>query len=753
MEASEGSAGRPKPGAGRAAFTSPETRLLDVAGEFPLELGGRLPALRVAYRTWGSLDAAGANAVVVCHALTGSADADLWWTRLFGPGRALDPERDFVVCSNILGSCYGTTGPAEVDPATGRPWLGTFPAVTVRDMVRAQQALLAALGVKRVRMVIGGSLGGMQVLEWTLLYPELVESAVFVASTARHSAWCIGLSEAQRQAIYADPRWRDGRYDPDDPPSAGLAAARMMAMLSYRSQPSFEMRFARRPQTEELYAIESYLRYQGQQLVDRFDAATYVTLTKAMDTHDVSRGRGDFEEVLRSIRQPMLVVSIDSDVLYWPWEQREVATLVPNARLAVMDSPHGHDAFLIDVDRLNDMVVEFRGGPRAVRGRGAARARPAGEAAIDRVYAEQGISLLVLGKGKVGSELLEQIRAQRTELERDYDTVLRVVGIADTRGTAFDEEGVDLGSWREALAAAPASGPFRADSAPAVLDRLARLPRPVLVDLTADDGMEDVYEQAFRRGIHVVASNKRPLAVAARRLDQLRLARRQHHAHYHYDSAVGASLPVIGTLRRLVRSGDRVRLVEGSLSGTAGYLCSEVARGVPLSLATRWAMGLGYCEADPRDDLSGLDTARKALILARELGAHAALEDVHVEPFVPRHLLAPGTPDDLIASLRRHDAELAAEVRRLAAEGRVTRYLARISVAPDGKVELSVGPRAVDASHPAARLVGVEAFVSFTTARHADRPLVVQGEGVGGASTAGSVVAEIFRIPFGHGAR
>jgi homoserine dehydrogenase len=196
-----------------------------------------------------------------------------------------------------------------------------------------------------------------------------------------------------------------------------------------------------------------------------------------------------------------------------------------------------------------------------------------------------------------------------------------------------------------------------------------------------------------------------------------------------------------------------VRLVEGSLSGTVGYLCSEVARGVPLSLATRWAIGLGHCEADPRDDLSGLDTARKALILARELGAHAALEDVRVEPFVPASLLAPGTPDDLIAALRTHDAAAAAEVKRLAGEGKAPRYLARIAVGAEGKVELSVGPRAVDASHPAARLVGVEAFVAFTTARHADRPLVVQGEGVGGASTAGSVVAEIFRIPFGHGAR
>jgi len=755
MGTSDASAGRPAPGAGRAAFISPETRFVDLPGELALELGGRLPGLRVAYRTWGKLDANGANAVVVCHALTGSADADLWWTRLFGPGRALDPERDFVVCSNILGSCYGTTGPVEVDPATGRPWLGAFPTITVRDMVRVQRALAIALGVTRVRMVIGGSLGGMQVLEWALLHPEMVESTVFVASTARHSAWCIGLSEAQRQAIYADPRWKDGRYDPADPPAAGLAAARMMAMLSYRSQPSFEMRFARRPQTEDLFAIESYLRYQGQQLVDRFDPATYVALTKAMDTHDVSRGRGDFEDVLRSIRQPMLVVSIDSDVLYWPWEQREVAALVPSARLAVMDSPHGHDAFLIDVDRLNEMVMDFRGRPRPVRGAGAKEAAQAGmgEAAIDRVYAEKGISLLVLGKGKVGSELLEQIRAQRTELERDYDTVLRVVAVGDRRGTAFDEDGIDLGRWREVLAAAPETGPFDAASAPLVLDRLARLPRPVLVDLTAADEMEDVYEQAFRRGVHVVASNKRPLAISPRRLEQLRLARRQHHVHYHYDTAVGASLPVIGTLRRLVRSGDRVRLVEGSLSGTLGYLCTELGRGVPLSLATRWAMGLGYCEEDPRDDLSGLDTARKALILARELGAQVALEDVRIEPFVSKDLLAPGTRDDLIAALRRADGPVAAEVRRLAAGGTALRYLARIAIGPGGKPEVSVGPRPVGTAHPAARLVGVEALAAFTTARHAERPLVVQGAGVGGAHTAGGVLAEIFRVQFGHGAR
>jgi homoserine O-acetyltransferase/O-succinyltransferase len=752
MEEKDESSIRRGPGVGRAAFMSAETRFLDLPEPFALELGGTLPGLRVGYRTWGSLDAAGSNAVVVCHALTGSADADLWWTRMFGPGRALDPEKDFIVCSNILGSCYGTTGPSSIDPATGAPWLGTFPPITVRDMVRVQHALGSALGVRRVRMVIGGSLGGMQALEWALLYPSLVESVAFVASTARHSAWCIGLSEAQRQAIYADPRWKDGRYDPSDPPVAGLGVARQMAMLSYRSQPSFEMRFGRRAQTEDLFAIESYLRYQGKQLVDRFDAATYVTLTRAMDTHDVARGRGDHETVLRSLKQPMLVVSIDSDVLYWPWEQREVASLAPNARLAVMDSPHGHDAFLIDVDRLSDMVTDFRGRPRARVARGEAVAEPAGEP-IERAWAQQGISLLVIGKGKVGSELLEQIRTQRTELERDYDVVLRVVGIADRRGTLLDDEGVDLERWREELAAAPPTGPLDGTAAPAALDRLAVLPRPVVVDLTAADGMEEVYEQAFRRGIQVVSSNKRPLVVPARRMEQLRQVRRQHHVHYHYECTVGASLPVLGTLRRLLQAGDRVRGIEASLSGTLGFLATETARGVPLSLAARWAMGLGYTEQDPREDLSGRDSARKALILAREIGGQLSLEDVRIESFVPPDVLAPGTPDDVIAGLRAWDAAHAAAVGRAAAEGKVLRYLASVTLASGGALEVSVGPRAVDPSHPAARISGVEAFAAFTTARHPQRPLVVQGSGVGGASTAGGVLAEIFRIPAGHGAR
>ncbi|HSD28431.1 MAG TPA: homoserine O-acetyltransferase, partial [Vicinamibacteria bacterium] len=275
---------------------------LALDGAFALESGGRLPAVTVAYRSWGRLNARGDNAVLVCHALTGSADVDRWWGPLLGPGRALDPDHDFVVCSNVLGSCYGTTGPTSTRPGGDGRWGGDFPAVTVRDIVRVQAALLDALGVRRLRLVLGGSLGGMQVLEWALLDPARVDAIAPIAVSARHSAWCIGLSEAQRQAIYADPRWRDGRYPDGDGPEAGLAVARQIAMCTYRSRASLEARFARDQPEPGRFAVEGWLHHHGRALVDRFDASTYVTLTKAMDTHDVGRGRGGWREALRAVR-------------------------------------------------------------------------------------------------------------------------------------------------------------------------------------------------------------------------------------------------------------------------------------------------------------------------------------------------------------------------------------------------------------------------------------------------------------------
>jgi homoserine O-acetyltransferase len=358
-------------------IATPETRFLTLPRPFVLESGVELAAVTVAYRTWGRLAPGGDNAVLVCHALTGSADVDAWWPALLGEGRTLDPERDLVVCTNVLGSCYGTTGPTSARPGTRAPWGPDFPAVTVRDMVRVQREALAALGVRRLRLVIGGSLGGMQALEWAATFPDLVGAAAVIAAPGRHPAWGTALGAAQRAAIAADPRFRGGRYPAAEGPRDGLAAARMMAICSYRSPASFGERFGRAQGSDGRFEVERYLLHHGERLVARFDANTYLTLVAAMDSHDLARGRGDYEDVLGTLLVPTLLVAIDSDMLYPPAELDELAELLPGAALRTLASVHGHDAFLIAGTEVDELVREFLAArPEVVRPGDAGR-RPA----------------------------------------------------------------------------------------------------------------------------------------------------------------------------------------------------------------------------------------------------------------------------------------------------------------------------------------------------------------------------------------
>ncbi len=338
---------------------SEKTHYFDSKEPFTTELGGLLPSVRVAYRTWGTLNSRKDNVVLICQALTGSADADAWWDGMFSRGGAFDESTDFIICTNVLGSCYGTTGPISVNPLTGSHYGPAFPLITIRDMVHVQRLLLAGLGIERVKLVVGASLGGMQVLEWGFLYPDVVQALMPMGASGRHSSWCIGQSEAQRQAIYADRDWNDGWYQEGHPPGKGLAAARMMAMCTYRSFENFQSRFGREVQEGSTFKVESYLRHQGRKLVERFDANTYITLTKAMDLHDLSRGRGEYEEVLRSMLLPVEILSINSDILYPKEEQEELARLMPNSSILYLDEPYGHDAFLIDVATVSGMVRNF----------------------------------------------------------------------------------------------------------------------------------------------------------------------------------------------------------------------------------------------------------------------------------------------------------------------------------------------------------------------------------------------------------
>lgn len=351
--------------------------------ENPLEMdcGEKLSPVTVSYQTYGELNAAGDNAILVCHALTGSAHAAGilsndpksagWWDSFIGEGKALDTRKYFVVCSNFLGGCYGTTGSVSLNPNTGKPYGTSFPQMTIRDMVRVQKALIDFLGAKHVRTVIGGSLGGMQALEWGVMFPEVVRSIIPIATAIAHSPWCIGLNDIARQAIMNDPEWRNGDYYGHGQPERGLSLARQVAMVSYRCDVSFQDRFHRdriktngngkrtRFDSANLFQIESYLHYQGKKLVDRFDANTYIYISRAMDLHDVGYGRGEVESVLSSVNIPVLCVGIDSDILYPVHEQKKLASLLPRARYREITSPFGHDAFLIEFEQLGRFVREF----------------------------------------------------------------------------------------------------------------------------------------------------------------------------------------------------------------------------------------------------------------------------------------------------------------------------------------------------------------------------------------------------------
>ena len=362
--------------------------------------------------------------------------------------------------------------------------------------------------------------------------------------------------------------------------------------------------------------------------------------------------------------------------------------------------------------------------------------------------AELEVNVLLLGRGTVGGRLLVQLEDTRESLRRSQGVVTRLFGVVDRHGATVDAAGL-VRSELPPRSTAPAGSP---PEVLPLLDRLRRSALPVLVDCTAADGMETLYLEAFRRGIHVVAANKKPLVLPLERTAAVADTAGRHLRAWHYETTVGAGLPVIETLRNLIATGDVVERIDGCLSGTLGFLCQELMAGSPLSVAVRTARDRGYTEPHPRDDLSGLDVARKALILARELGLSLELEDVAVEPFVEPSLLAENDPERFLRSLAAHDEAFGARVVRHATAGRTLRYLAQIVPGAGGR-KVRVGPLAVEPGHPAVPLRGAEALVSFTTARYRDDPLVVRGAGAGGDVTAAGVLADVLRLTRNAGGR
>lgn len=345
---------------------------------FVFECGAVLPALRIAYETWGELSPTSDNAVLVVHALTGDSHAAQggssgdpgagWWEGLIGPGKALDTSKYFVLCANLLGSCYGSSGPCDPDPATGESYGPDFPAVTPRDMARAQKAFLDYLGIKSLGLILGGSLGAMVVWEFIAEYPGLARAASPIAGAPRTSPWAVAFNAVACQAITQDPGWNGGRYG-DAGPQQGLSLARQIAMISYRTGVLFDARFGREREdgapgraldVGNRFQVERYLDHQGRKLVSRFDARSYLTLSRAMDLHDVARGRDSLEAALEQIESRVLCVGINTDVLFRATEMRQATQALDAlgccARYEEIASPYGHDAFLVECGQLGAII-------------------------------------------------------------------------------------------------------------------------------------------------------------------------------------------------------------------------------------------------------------------------------------------------------------------------------------------------------------------------------------------------------------
>ena len=330
----------------------------------PLDLGGCLEGVEIAYHTFGRLNERRDNVIWVCHALTANSDVDDWWPHTVVPGGFLDPAKHFVVCANILGSCYGTTGPLSANPATGHPYYADFPRLTMRDVVRAHRLLADALGIGRIHGLVGASVGGFQAAEWAVTEPERFDRVVLLATAPKASPWAIAIDETQRMAILADSTYGEPRPDAG---AAGLSAARAIGLLTYRGPEGYNLTQQDHPGAEEvipglpaLHRACTYQRHQGDKLVKRFNAYSYMTILDTFDTHDIGRDRGGVKEALKRLADTeTLVIGLSTDLIFTPAEMRQLAADIPGAAYREIDSPFGHDGFLVEHGQLNDILVPF----------------------------------------------------------------------------------------------------------------------------------------------------------------------------------------------------------------------------------------------------------------------------------------------------------------------------------------------------------------------------------------------------------
>lgn len=666
--------------------------------DVPLESGERVDEVHVHYRLDGAINAARDNVVLVVHALTGTVHASEWWKGVIGEGAALDPTRHAILCANLLGGCDGTTGPSNADP-------DALPPISTRDQATVLARLLDALGVSAPLLVCGGSLGGMVTLEFAASFPQRVRGAVCLAAPAVQTAQGIAWNAIMRRAIALG-----GAHD-------GLALARMVGMLSYRTPEGFERRFGRSRAANGTFQVNAWLDAHGEKLVQRFDATSYGALIDAMDVHDVGRGRGGVAAALAAVKDRIVGVGIPGDLLYPDHAVREWTEAV-GATYVALSSVHGHDAFLLESEQVARIIgtavreAEARTLPArstetrtADVHRAAFSVPTAGTALREPVPAVRPLRVALAGCGHVGGSLLD-LFGERAERAPDARAI-RVERILVR----------DPSRQRASLAQAIARGLAPVDAV--ITDAEALLDDDIDVLVEAIGGTttaRTLVETALRRGIHVVTANK---ALLGERGAELQALARASGTRLDFEGAVCGAIPIV----RCVRTGAAgvgITRVSGILNGTSNYVLERVAEGLSLADAVATAQRLGYAEADPTRDLDGRDAEDKLRILA---------------------WLAFGVaPSSLVVTRRGIDEETATWAARVAADGDRVKLLASVGY-ESGELVGRIVPTRVTADDAWAHVSGPfnRVVVESTSAG----ALVFQGPGAGGLATAGAVLADV----------
>ena len=558
-----------------------EPQIYIAPGPFELETGHTLPELRIAYHTYGTLNAAKDNVAWVCHALTANSDVADWWPHTVEAGRFLDPARHFVVCANIIGSHYGTTGPLHVNPATGRPWYKDFPPFTIRDIVRAHRLLADALGIGRIGTLVGSSVGGFQAVEWAVSEPERIERLVLIATAAKASPWAIAIDETQRMAIEADTTFGQPR---DDAGMKGLAAARAIGLLSYRGPEGYNLTQQDREELPAVHRACTYQQYQGEKLRRRYNAYSYYAILDAFDTHDAGRGRGGLEQALRSITARTLVVGITTDIIFTPAEMRSLHAMIPRQRVP-----------------RNRLAVRPRRIPR--RTRTVERHTATFYEQLKTGYPMTKIKIGLFGFGVVGQGIYEVVRKSKNA----HAEIVKIC-VRDPKKPRKIEVDPSLFTT-------------------SVDDILDNQNINLVVEVIDDaDAAYNIVKRAMLRGIPVVSGSKTMLA---KHLPELIEIQKTHNVALLYDASSCGSIPVIRNLEEYYDN-DLLLEVKGILNGSSNYILSRVFdHKDSYANALAQAQALGFAESDPSFDIEGYDSLFKLVIITvHALGTYVAPERI-----------------------------------------------------------------------------------------------------------------------------